>query len=128
MYGLWGSSNIDKHFIRDDTHMTSMKIVQFLRVPLSIYIQNSSTSLTLDVQFQKNPPSLQVITNQLKENKLQRWLLYVSNPCFRSAFVFSVNSLILSGFLLTTFDLDEASLSAYSWLYTLASALVQNYL
>ena len=38
--------------------MKSMKIVHFLRPqpPLSIYVQNSSTPLTLDVQFQMNPP------------------------------------------------------------------------
>ena len=42
--------------IRDDTHMTSLKIVQISRLPtrLSIYVQNSATSLTLDVQFQMN--------------------------------------------------------------------------
>ena len=43
--------------LRDDTHMTSVKIVQ-LSVPptlLSINVQNSSTLLTLDVQFQTNP-------------------------------------------------------------------------
>ena len=49
-------SNI-KCSLRDDTHMTSMKIVQFSGVPPPsfIYIQNSSTPLTLDVQFQRNP-------------------------------------------------------------------------
>ena len=43
---------------RDDTHMTSMKIVQFPipPTPLSIYVQKSSTPLTLDVQLQTNPP------------------------------------------------------------------------
>ena len=46
--------------VMDDTHMTSIKIVQFLRppTPLSICFQNSSTPLTLDVQFQTNLPSL----------------------------------------------------------------------
>ena len=41
-----------KILIRDDTHMTSMKTVQFSRPPpptLSIYVQNYSTPLTLDV-------------------------------------------------------------------------------
>ena len=61
--------------IRDDTHMTSMKIVQFSRPPppFSIYVQNSSTPLTLDVQFQTttpSPPPLQMIpcmrTNEIK--------------------------------------------------------------
>ena len=44
-------------FLRDDTHITSMKIVQFSRppTPLSSYVHNSSTPLTLDVQFQTNP-------------------------------------------------------------------------
>ena len=45
--------------------------------PLSIYVQNSSAHLTLDVQFQPNPPYppppllLQIITSQLKENIIQ---------------------------------------------------------
>ena len=43
--------------LRDDTPMTSLKIVQFSRLstPLSIYVQNTSTPLTLDVQFQTIP-------------------------------------------------------------------------
>ena len=53
----------------DDTHMTSMKIIQFLRPPppppLSNYVQNSSNPLTLIVQFETSPPLL-MITNQLK--------------------------------------------------------------
>ena len=48
-------------------------------------------------------------------------------PSFRSVFVFSINSLILSGFPLTSFHLAEASLSAFSWLYTLVCAVVQKY-
>ena len=86
--------------IRDDAHMASMKIVQFLRppTPLSIYVQNSSTLLTLDVQFQRSPSPLQVITNQLKENLIQDGYYMLSDPSFRSDFVFSINSLILSGF------------------------------
>ena len=47
----------EKQTNRDDTHMTSMKIVQFSRppTPLSICVQNYFTPLTLDVQFQTNP-------------------------------------------------------------------------
>ena len=45
-------------------------------------------------------------------------------PFFRSAFVFSINSLILPCFPLTSFLLSEASLSAFSWLYTLECAVV----
>ena len=46
---------------------------------------------------------------------------------FRSAFVFSINSLILSGLPLSSFHLAEASLSAFWWLYTLACAVIQKY-
>ena len=76
--------------------------------------------------FKRNPP-LQMITNQLKENKIQGWLFILSGPSFRSAFVFSIKSLILSGFPLTSFHLVEASLSSFSWLYTLVCAVVQKY-
>ena len=50
--------------------MTSMKIVQFSRPPsptLSIYVKNSSIFLTRTYNFKRNP-TLQIITNQLKEN------------------------------------------------------------
>ena len=45
--------------LRDDAHMTSMKVFQFLRppLPMSIHVQNSSTPLTSTAQFQTNPPS-----------------------------------------------------------------------
>ena len=75
---------------KDDTRMTSMKIIQFSRIPspLAIYVQSSSTLLTLDVQFQTNTPSLQMVTNQWKENIIQGWLLYV----IRSFLSFSVST------------------------------------
>ena len=50
-----------------------------------------------------------------------------SCPSFRLAFLSSINSLILSGLPLTSFHLAEASLSAFSWLYTLACAVIQTY-
>ena len=43
------------------------------------------------------------------------------------SFVFSVNSLISSGFPLASFHLVEPSLSAFSWLYTLVCEFVQKY-
>ena len=49
----------------------------------------------------------------------------LSRPSFRSVFVFSINSLILPGFPLTSFYLAEASLSTFSWLYTLMWSVVQ---
>ena len=48
-------------------------------------------------------------------------------PFFTLAFVFSIISLILSGFPLTSFHSAEASLSAISWLCTLVCAVVQKY-
>ena len=49
---------IMKFSSRDDTNMTFMKVSQFSRppTPLSIYVEDSSTPLTLDIQFQTNPP------------------------------------------------------------------------
>ena len=47
----------------------------------------------------------------------------LSGPSFTSTFVFSINSLILSGFPLTSLHLAEALLSAFLWLYTLVFAL-----
>ena len=74
-----------------------------LKPPLSICVQNSSIHLIMDVQFQTNPQS---------KNKIQSKDDYymLSGPSFRSAFVFSINPLILSGFHLTSFHLAEASL------------------
>ena len=48
-----------------------------------------------------------------------------SGPFLKAAFVYSTNSVILSGFLLNSFHLAEASLSAFSWLYPLVCAVVQ---
>ena len=48
-------------------------------------------------------------------------------PFFRSVFVFSINSLILFDYPLISFHLTETSLSAFSWLYTLACAVTQKY-
>ena len=65
--------------------------------------------------FKRTPP-LQMMTNYM-----------LSSPSLRSTFVFSINSLILSGFPLTSFHLAEDSLPAFSWLYTLVCAVVQKY-
>ena len=51
----------------------------------------------------------------------------LSGFSFRLAFVFNINSLVLLGFPLTSFHLAEASLSLFSWLYTLACAVIQKY-
>ena len=109
--------------------MTSMKIVQFSGPPtppppLVIYVQNASTPLTLDVQFQTNPPPPSPYDNQsIKRKQSKDGYYMLSGPSFRSAFVFSINSLIP----LTSAHLAEASLSAFFWLYTLVCAVVQKY-
>ena len=42
-------------------------------------------------------------------------------------FIYNINSLIWSGFPMTSFNLAETSLSAFSLLYTLVCAVVQKY-
>ena len=75
----------------DDTHMTSMKIFK-TPTPLSSYVQNSSTALTLDVQFQTNcspqPLRFPLRTNQLKGNIILGWLLYVIRSFLQVGFRF----------------------------------------
>ena len=97
--------------------MTSMKIVQYLRPPtlLSSYVQNSYTPLTLDVQFQTNPPPpsslpLQMITSQLKEDIIQRLLLYVIRSFLHVGFGSQYKLINLVWFLLTFIHLTEANL------------------
>ena len=86
--------------------------------PLFIHVQNSLPP-TLDLGRPiSNESSLQMISNQLKENIIQGWLYMLSCQSFRSAFVFSINSLILPGLPLISFHLAEPSLSAFWWLYT----------
>ena len=84
--------------------MTPMKIVQFSRAPppLSIYVQNSSIPLTLDVQFQTNPHPSPNDNQSIKRTHNPRI------PFF------------------TSFHLAEASPSTFSSLYTLVCAVVLN--
>ena len=51
----------------------------------------------------------------------------LSSPSTSSAFACSINLLILPGFPLAPFHVVEASLSAFSWLYTFVCAVVQNF-
>ena len=51
----------------------------------------------------------------------------LSDPSFMSAFVFSIQSLILPGLPLSSFHLAEASLSALLCFYALVCAVVQKY-
>ena len=78
-----------KYFsFRDDTHMTSMKILIF-KTP---HLPCPATSKILPppwpspFNFKRTPP-LQMITNQLSENRIQGWLILLGLS-FRSAFRF----------------------------------------
>ena len=108
-----------KLYVRDDTYMTSMKIFQFSRPPppLFIYVQNSSTPLTLDALSPNDNQSIKRKNNPM----------VLPRPSLRSAFLFSISSLIISGFPFTSFRLAEASRSAFLWLYTLVCAVVQTH-
>ena len=109
-------------FVRDDTHMMSMKIVQFSRLPFSFtlllylisvtyVVQSSSTTLTLDIQFQRNPSPFPNYSQSIKRklNPCMTILCYQVFP-FRLGFIFSINSLILHGFPLTSFCLAKPNL------------------
>ena len=50
-----------------------------------------------------------------------------SGPSFMLAFVFSINSLILSGFPMISLALVEALQSAFSGFYTTVCAVVRKY-
>ena len=55
--------------VRDDTHMWSMKIVKFSRpLPLVHLCPKLFDPLDLGSSISNEPPPLQMITNQLKEN------------------------------------------------------------
>ena len=110
--------------------MTSMKIVLFLRHPTILVHLRVKFFHSPDL---RRPVSSEILTdaanhdqlNQLiKKNIIQWGLLYVIRS-FRSAFAFSINSLILSGFPLTSYHLAEPSLSAFSWLYALVCAVLR---
>ena len=63
-----------KFFIRDDTHMTAIKIVQFLRPPTPlVHLHPKFFHLIDHGRLISDEPSspLQMITNQLKENIIQ---------------------------------------------------------
>ena len=75
--------------IRDDTHMSSMKIVQSSRPSIPLVHPRPKFFHHLDLgRPMSNDPPLQMITNQLKENIIQGWLLYVTRFCLQVGFRF----------------------------------------
>ena len=109
--------------LRDDTHNDVHAVVQYSR-PLTSFVllrpKFFPSPMALDVKFQtKSPPS--------PNDKPKDDSYMLSGPSFRSAFIFSINLLILSGFPSASFHLVETSQSAFSWLYTLVCAVVQKF-
>ena len=78
----------------------------------SIYIQSFSTPLALHVHFQANTPSLQMISNQFKENIIKRWLSYVIRSFFQVGFCFQYRRINLA-WLSFDFFLFSWSLTIY---------------
>ena len=80
--------------------------------PLSIYVQNSSTSLTLDVQFQPTPTLTSPNDNQLIKRKYNpRWLLYVIRSFLQVGFRFQYQFINLARLSLDLFS--------FSWSLTI---------
>ena len=93
--------------------MTSMKLLQFSRPPLTCpaTFKILPPPLPLDVQFQMTPPfpSRSPNSNQSIKIKPPRMII-ISYQVFPSGRLFSINTLILSGFPFTSFHLAEANL------------------
>ena len=109
--------------------------------PLSIYIQNSSTPLTWDVQFQKKsspllpppsppPPRLSLNDNQsIKKNIIQGWLLHVIRSFLQVGFRFQCQhiNLVWLSFDFFSFSWSLTIISPSSWLYILVCTVVRKY-
>ena len=74
----WASGD-PKPPLKDNTHMTSMKIVQFSRPPTPLVHLSPKFFHLLDLELSilNEPPRLQMITSQLKGNIIQGWLIYI---------------------------------------------------
>ena len=110
--------------------MTSMKTVQFSRspTPLVHLLPKFFHSLDLGRRISNEPPPLQIITNQLKDNIIQGWLLYVIRSFLQVGFRFQSQLINLVCLSFDFFSFSwEASLSAFLWLSTLVCAVVQKY-
>ena len=57
-------------------------------IPLVYLREKLFHPLTLNVQFQTTSPPFQMITNKLKENLIQGWLLYVTRSFLQPGFRF----------------------------------------
>ena len=104
-----------------------MKIVQLSRLPTHLVHLRPKLFQPLDlVQFQTNLPPSPNDNQSIKTKQNLRMTIMLSDLSVRLAFIFSISLLILSGFLLTSFHLAEVSQSAFTWLYTLVCAVIEN--
>ena len=101
--------------LRDDTHMTSMKVVQFLRFPTLLVDLRPKFFHPLDLGHlisSKPPPfPLQMKTSQLKENIMQGWILYAIRSFLQFGFRFQYQ---LINFVWFSFDF-----MSFSWTLTI---------
>ena len=99
--------------IRDDIHMTSMKIVKFSWTPPPC----PSTSKILPPpwpwtsHFKRTSPPFQMITNQLKKSIIQEWLMYVIRSFLQVGFRFQYQLINLVWLLFDFFS--------FSWSLTI---------
>ena len=101
--------------LRDDEHMMCMNIVEFSRplIPLAHLGPIFFHHLDLRRPISNKPPSSSPNDNQSIKRKPNPRITISVIRSFRSVFVFSINSLTLSGFPLTSFHLAEVTLSAF---------------
>ena len=92
--------------------MTFMKIVQFSRPPTPLVQPRPKFLHSLDLgrPISNEPPPSANNNQSIKRKHNPRMTIMLSGLSFRSAFVFSINSLILSGFPWTSLHLAEVNL------------------
>ena len=117
---------------RDDTHMTSLKIVQYSRPPTPLVHLRPKLFHPLDLgrPISDEPPLPQMTTNQLKENIIQGWLLHVIRSFLQVGFRFffyQLINLVWLSFDFFSFNWSLINISPSSWLYSLVCAVIQRY-
>ena len=123
------------HFfaIRDDTHTASIKIVQLydpLLRPSPPPCPSKSKILLLPSFWTFNfklpfPLPFLKTTNQLKENIVQRWLLYVTRSFLHVGFCFQYQLINLIWLCFDFFPFSWSLTICFPWLHALVCAVVQ---
>ena len=95
-------------------------------LPLSSYVLNFYTHLTLDIQFQTNPPPSpngNQITNHWKENIIQGWLLYIIRSFLQVSFCFHYQLINLVWLSIDFFPFSWSQPRPQSWFIKLKPLL-----